>query len=433
MNIDLFHDAGVPSLTKELGAARPTTCGGSLAHTISPVAASPDRAAQVPSLESEKYGDRELLDALAHSKLFSDHRRAFTGATGLPIALQPLESFQMPHDGCGNENPFCALLVQKSRSCGHCLNLQAGVKEAAKDVPHAAVCPAGLSETAVPVRLGNRLIGFLQTGQVFRNSPTERQFQRTLKWLQALPVDLDREALRAAYFKTRVLSGDEHGSATQLLSIFAQHLSILSNQILISNSNVEPPWTKKAKAFIREHQTESLRYADVAKFVGMSPFHFSKLFRQRTGLTFTHYLSRVRSKHSKDLLLKPDLRVSEIAYDVGFESVTHFNRVFGKLVGQSPTAFRCRCRAVMGRTNSSCHAKRSWHRAGGRVRRIERPNPRIGPWRGCECADVHKCRACNRNAELPERGMDSVIPIRESALIQECQAQRFRRIAYCHE
>ena len=382
MNIDVFHDVGASSLIKELGAERPTICGGSFTRTTSPIATSPDGTAQVPSLEAGKIADRELLTALAHSKLFTDYRRAFMGATGLPIALQPLETFQMPHNGCGHENPFCALLAQKSRSCGQCLNLQARVKEAARNEPHTAVCPAGLSETAVPVRLGNRLIGFLQTGQVFRNSPTERQFQRTLKWLQGLPVDLDRGALRAAYFKTRVLSGDEHASATQLLSIFAQHLSMLSNQILISNSNNEPPWTQKARAFIREHQTESLRYADVAKFVGMSAFYFSKLFRQRTGLTFTHYLSRVRIEHSKDLLLKPGLRVSEIAYDVGFESVTHFNRVFGKLVGQSPTAFRCGCRAVISRPNSCRHAKRSWHRAGERVRLVERTNARMGSVEG---------------------------------------------------
>ena len=42
----------------------------------------------------------------------------------------------------------------------------------------------------------------------------------------------------------------------------------------------------------------------------------------------------VRIEHAKDLLLNPELRVSEIAYEVGFESVTHFNRVFANIVGQ---------------------------------------------------------------------------------------------------
>ena len=43
---------------------------------------------------------------------------------------------------------------------------------------------------------------------------------------------------------------------------------------------------------------------------------------------------------AKNLLLNPNLRISEIAYQVAFQSLTHFNRVFKKTVGESPTEFR---------------------------------------------------------------------------------------------
>ena len=59
-----------------------------------------------------------------------------------------------------------------------------------------------------------------------------------------------------------------------------------------------------------------------------------------TGLNFTDYVSRVRIEKAKNLLLNPHLRVSEIAYEVGFQSLTHFNRVFKKIIGQSPTNYR---------------------------------------------------------------------------------------------
>ena len=59
-----------------------------------------------------------------------------------------------------------------------------------------------------------------------------------------------------------------------------------------------------------------------------------------TGLNFTDYLSRVRIEKAKNLLLNPNLRVSEIAFEVGFQSLTHFNRVFKKILGQSPTDYR---------------------------------------------------------------------------------------------
>jgi len=72
----------------------------------------------------------------------------------------------------------------------------------------------------------------------------------------------------------------------------------------------------------------------------LSTFYFCKMFKKATGLTFTDYLGRVRVEKAKSLLLNPNLRISEIAYAVGFQSLTHFNRVFRELTGRSPTNFR---------------------------------------------------------------------------------------------
>jgi len=290
--------------------------------------------------EAASNGDRELLEALVSSKIFADYERAFTEATGLPVALRSVESWQLPHHGKRNEGPFCALMADTSRSCGACLEVQEKLSESAAFEPHTAVCRAGLSDTAVPVRLGDRLIGFLQTGQVFRKKPTERLFQRTLKLLADWGVETDRGELRKAYFGTRVVQGKQHSSIIKLLSIFAQHLSILSNQIIIQRNNAESPVITKAKAFIRDHHTENLRLGQVARFVNTSPFYFCKMFKKGTGLNFTDYLSRLRVERSKNLLLNPNLRVSEIAYEVGFQSLTHFNRVFKNTLGQSPTRYR---------------------------------------------------------------------------------------------
>ena len=54
----------------------------------------------------------------------------------------------------------------------------------------------------------------------------------------------------------------------------------------------------------------------------------------------------MRIEKAKNLLLNPNLRISEIAYEVGFQSLTHFNRVFKKLVGQSPTDYRAQLPAA---------------------------------------------------------------------------------------
>ena len=78
----------------------------------------------------------------------------------------------------------------------------------------------------------------------------------------------------------------------------------------------------------------------VAKAVNMSAFYFCKVFKQATGLTFTDYLARVRIEKVKNLLLNPHKRVSEAAYAAGFQSLSQFNRVFRRLAGEAPSAYR---------------------------------------------------------------------------------------------
>ncbi len=284
--------------------------------------------------------DRNLVDALVSSRIFQEYEKAFSEATGLPVAFRPVESWQLPHHGKRNEGPFCSIISSKSRACASCLQVQDKLAEASVHEAHTLGCPNGLCDTAVPVRLGDRLIGFLQTGQVFRKKPTEQQFERTARQVAEWGVDVDREVLREAYFSTRVVPAKQHDAVVKLLTIFAQHLSMLSNQVLVQHDHAEPPVITRAKDYIQEHQTENLRLGHVAKAVNTSTFYFCKMFKKATGINFTDYLSRVRIEKSKNLLLNPNLRVSEIAFEVGFQSLTHFNRVFKKILGQSPSEYR---------------------------------------------------------------------------------------------
>ncbi len=294
-------------------------------------------------------GDRGLVEALVSSKVFQEYERAFAEATGMPVALRPVESWQLPHHGRRNEGPFCSLISEKSRACASCLQVQERLSEAATYEPSSLSCPNGLSETAVPVRLGDRLIGFLQTGQIFRKKPTRSQFERAVRQMAHWGLAVDIEELRRAYFSTRVVPPKRHEAIVKLLTIFAQHLAMLSNQVLVQNENAEPPIIARAREYIQEHQTENLRLGHVARHVNTSTFYFCKIFKKATGINFTDYLSRVRIEKSKNLLINPNLRVSEIAFEVGFQSLTHFNRVFKKILGQSPTEYRTQLLGPNGR------------------------------------------------------------------------------------
>src|SRR5208282_5740183 len=137
-------------------------------------------------------GNRALVDALVGSRVYREYERAFSDMTGLPVALQPVETWQLPHHGKPNENPFCALVSQKSRACATCLQVQERLCAKAVSEPQTVTCAAGLCDTAIPVRLSDRLIGFLQTGQLFRKQPDEAQFERTAKLMEKWELEVNR-------------------------------------------------------------------------------------------------------------------------------------------------------------------------------------------------------------------------------------------------
>jgi len=100
------------------------------------------------------------------------------------------------------------------------------------------------------------------------------------------------------------------------------------------------PMVRRAKAYIAGHHADPIGLHELSKAMHVSIFYFCKIFKKATGMTFTDYLGRVRVEKAKNLLLNPHLRIGEIAYAVGFQSLTHFNRVFQELTGESPTTFR---------------------------------------------------------------------------------------------
>jgi AraC-like DNA-binding protein/ligand-binding sensor protein len=283
--------------------------------------------------------NNRFTERFARSQIFQDYEQAFTEATGLPMTLRAPEAWQPVHRGRKNENPFCALMSKNSRTCAACLEVQQKLTEGNGE-PRTVTCFAGLCDTAVPVQVDNELIGYLQTGQVLLKKPTKQQFAKTAKQLVEWGLKVDLREMEEAYFQTRVLKREQYESMVRLLTIFAQHLSMVCNQILIQQQNAEPPKITRAKQFIQERQADDISLTDVARAVNTSSFYFCKMFKKSTGLNFTDYLSRVRVEKSKNLLLNPNLRISEVAYEVGFQSLTHFNRVFRKLTGVSPTEYR---------------------------------------------------------------------------------------------
>jgi AraC-like DNA-binding protein len=102
----------------------------------------------------------------------------------------------------------------------------------------------------------------------------------------------------------------------------------------------EPVEIWKARKFIEQHSGEELSLSKLAKAVNINANHLSEKFKQVTGVNFVEYVARVRFENARDLLRNRNLRISEIAFAVGFQSLSQFNRVFKKLARKSPTQYR---------------------------------------------------------------------------------------------
>jgi len=102
----------------------------------------------------------------------------------------------------------------------------------------------------------------------------------------------------------------------------------------------EPVEIWKTRKFIEEHSGEELSLSKVAKAVNIHPNYLSEKFRRITGMKFVEYVARTRFERACGLLHDGDVRISEIAFAVGFQSLSQFNRVFKKFSGKSPTQYR---------------------------------------------------------------------------------------------
>ncbi|HET7578076.1 MAG TPA: response regulator [Bacillales bacterium] len=97
---------------------------------------------------------------------------------------------------------------------------------------------------------------------------------------------------------------------------------------------------QEARHYIDEHYRESLTLEEVAEQIKLSPYYFSKLFKERNGATFIEYLTEVRIRRAKELLRMTRLSLKEICFEAGYRDPNYFSRVFKKNTGRSPSEYR---------------------------------------------------------------------------------------------
>lgn len=144
----------------------------------------------------------------------------------------------------------------------------------------------------------------------------------------------------------RELRGSKPGSR-HAVSLLLQQLLLAINREAGANPRrlphspaIGPAWMRETLLYIDAHFAEDIGLKELCARVSVSPAHFSRLFRQLTGMNVTAFIAAKRMIRAKELLLATDRNVAAIAQECGFDSLPHFYRMFKRIVGVTPSDYR---------------------------------------------------------------------------------------------
>lgn len=281
---------------------------------------------------------RQLLE----SAEFTEFALILKRLAGLSMALNTPDVGTVQLGVAGHAgNPICRIIRRTpdgARRCEDC-DRRHHTKAGANGVAHVYRCHAGFVDMAIPIMIQGTHVATISSGQVLPEKRSAAAFARLAKRLRWLKVP--EQKLRRAYSKAPWLTRDRLKEVMKLLELFARQMCESAWRIRELEADREHPAIRKARALIEQRYADpGLALADAAGVAGLSAAHFSHVFHKRTGVTFTRYGQSRRTEEAKRLLRETNRSITDICFACGFNSLTHFNRVFRRGAGCSPSRFR---------------------------------------------------------------------------------------------
>ncbi len=102
-----------------------------------------------------------------------------------------------------------------------------------------------------------------------------------------------------------------------------------------------------ALAYVREHLDGDVSRDEAARVACMSPSHFSRVVRERFGMTFTGLVAQMRVDRARELLKTSEMTLAEVAHECGFPDQSYFTKVFRRIAGCTPSEYRRKARSAL--------------------------------------------------------------------------------------
>lgn len=242
---------------------------------------------------------------------------------------------------CSN-SALCERVRSTAAGCDHCQRFieQLIVETRQGEQPSNQRCDANLVGFCVPLKHGGEILGYLLAGGYHTENLNPMARNRMRHLLTRMDVPDIESALTEFEQDTLHLPASKH-EALQRWVRLAADASIRSLELTQdATERPLPTFVTKICTVIQSRYVDPPSLTEAANICGLSEGYFCRAFHQFTGLRFVEYIHAVRVEHVCEFLESTNKSITDIAFLVGFESLSQFNRVFRKLKGKSPRQWR---------------------------------------------------------------------------------------------
>lgn len=180
------------------------------------------------------------------------------------------------------------------------------------------------------------------------NRATQEPMPREIELIPQLSIDdpvIQQLALALKIeIQTGCMSGRLYGEAlgAALAARLVHNYAVSKPAVEVKVRGLPRSQLAQVIDYIKANLTQDLSILDLATLTGMSESHFSRSFKHSVGIAPYQYLMQQRVERAKQLLKQQATSISDIALDCGFANQTHFTRVFRQTTGMTPKAYRSR-------------------------------------------------------------------------------------------
>ncbi len=284
---------------------------------------------------------KTLLAKLQTSQTFAELEADFEAIAGFPLRLVGPSCMAAEMSVPCSNNELCKHIRNQPKGFAHCQRYveELVIKANSQDFS-CNRCDAGLTGFCVPVKINGDTLGYLIAGGYRTGDLNASNRNRMRHLLRRMNIP-DINSVLAEYEQSTLSVSDAKHAALQRWLKLAADTLIRSLELSEDMSERPlPTFIIKICSVIQRQYQNPPNLKEAAEICNLSEGYFCRAFHKFTGLRFVEYIHAVRIEHVCDLLLHREMTITDAAFEVGFHSLSQFNRVFLRLKGISPRQWR---------------------------------------------------------------------------------------------